>query len=52
MAKKRDYLSPEIINEIISLCGQKLLRQLLQEISEANIFALIVDEATDVSHNE
>ena len=50
--KKRDYLSPEIIIEIISLCGQKLLRQLLQEISEANFFALIVDEATDFSHNE
>ena len=50
--KKRDYLSPEIINEIISLREQKLLRQLLQEISEANFLALIVDEAIDVSHNE
>ena len=50
--KKRDYVSPDIINEIISLCGQKLLRQLLKESCEANFFALIVDEATDFSHNE
>ena len=46
--KKQDYLSPEMINDIISLCGQKRLRQLLQEISKVNLFVLIVDEATDV----
>ncbi len=50
--RKRDYISPEIINEIITICGQTILRQLLQDISAADYFALIADEATDISHNE
>ena len=50
--RNRDYISPEIINEIITLCGKTLLRQLLKDISAADYFALIADEATDISHNE
>ena len=50
--KKRDYISPKIINEIITLCGQTILRQLLQDIHASDYFALIVDEATDISHHE
>ena len=50
--KKRDYISPDIINEIITICGQMILRQLLQDICAADVFALIADEATDISHNE
>ena len=50
--KKRDYISPEIINEIVTICGQTILRQMLQDICTADFFALIADEATDISHNE
>ena len=50
--KKRDYISPEVINEVITICGQTILRQLLQDITAADYFALIADEATDISHNE
>ncbi len=50
--RKREYISPEIINEIITICGQMILRQLLQDISAADHFALIADEATDISHKE
>ena len=50
--KKREYISPVIINEIITICGNTVLRQLLQCIYEAGNFALIADEATDISHNE
>ena len=32
MAEKREYISPEIINEIISICGQTLLRQILVNV--------------------
>ena len=28
--KKREYISPEIINEVITICGQMILRQLLK----------------------
>ena len=50
--KKRDYISPEIINEIITIYGQTILRTLLQDIRVADYFAVIADEATDISHNE
>ena len=50
--KKREYISPEIINEIITICGKTILRQLLQDIYTAGNFALIADEATDISHNK
>ena len=50
--KKRDYISPAIVNEIINISGNTILRQLLQEIQAADWFSLIADEATDVSHNE
>ena len=50
--KKRDYLSPQIVNEIITICGNAILRELLREIHDAHYFALIADEATDISHNE
>ena len=50
--KKREYISPEIINEVITICGQMILRQLLKDIFAADYFAVIADEATDISHNE
>ena len=50
--KKREYISPEIINEVITICCQMILRQLLKDIYAADYFALIADEATDISHNE
>ncbi len=49
--KKRDYISPAIVNEIITLCGNTVLRQLLGDIQAAKYFLLIADEATDISHN-
>ena len=49
---KRDYISPAIVNEIITICGNMVLRQLLVDIRAANYFSLIADEATDISHNE
>ena len=50
--KKREYISPPIVNEMITLCGNAVLRLLLNEISSAQYFSLIADEATDVAHNE
>ena len=50
LAKK--YLSHDILNEQIGLMANHMLRKLLQEIREATVYALIADEATDVSHNQ
>ena len=46
---RRVYISP---NEIIKICGNTALRQLLHDIYVADYFALIADKATDLSWNE
>ena len=50
--KEKKYLSPVIMNEIISLLGKKVLRTLLSKINESSPswFSIIVDEeASDAS---
>ena len=49
---KKQYISPEIINELITMMGQTVLRQILEEIKSTLWFSLIADEASDISHNE
>ena len=46
------YLSGDIMNEIIALMSNAVVRQLLSEIREACTFSLIVGEATDISQKE
>lgn len=50
--QKREYISPEIVNELINVMGQAILRQNLVEIRESVWFSIIADEATDISRNE
>ena len=49
---RKEYISPEIVNEIISAMGQRVLRTILADVSMALWYSIIVDEATDVCHNE
>ena len=49
---QKDYISPEIVNEIISSMGQCVLRNILAGVSTVLWYSVIVDEATDISHNE
>ena len=49
---KKEYTSPEIVNELITIIGQMLLRQLLSEIRCSLWFSIVTDEATDISHQE
>ena len=42
----------EIINEVIRIMSNQLLRTLLNEVRGAALFSLIADEATDISNNE
>ena len=48
------YMSHDIVNELITLMGLNVLRQLLVKIKSCDPFwyAIIVDEATDVSGKE
>ena len=50
--KKKEYISPEIINELITIMGQAVLRQILANIKSTPWLSLIADEASDISHHE
>ena len=47
-------MSPTIVNELITMMGQSLLRTFLQDIKQPNPswFSIIADEATDVRYRE
>ena len=49
---KKEYTSPVIINEIIYMMGQAVLRGILADIKASMWYSIIADEATDISHNE
>ena len=46
------YKSHDIINELIQLMAHQQLKKLLQDVHEAEWFALIADETRDVSGSE
>ena len=50
--KKHQYMSHDIINELITLMGKALLRNLLANIREASWYAILADETRDVSNHE
>ena len=50
--RRKEYLSPDIINEIIVMMGQAVLRKILTQIKGAMWSAVIADETTDISHKE
>ena len=50
--REKKYFSPEIINEQIELMANSVLRSILSQIYSAGWFAIIADEATDVSVNK
>ena len=49
---KKQYTSPEIINEIIILIGHRILYSLLVGIKRSLWFSIIANKATDISGNE
>ena len=50
--QKREYISPKIANKLIKLMGQKILNGIIDEVSSAQWYSVIADEASDVSGNE
>ncbi|XP_052814149.1 zinc finger MYM-type protein 1-like [Mya arenaria] len=46
------YTSPDIQNEIITLCADHVLQCILTQCKEAGYFAIMADEATDCSTKE
>ena len=50
--KRKEYLSPDIVNEMIVMMGQCVLRHIIAQIKSALWFALIANEANHISHNK
>ena len=50
--KKDKYVSPQIQNEILSIMGTTVLREIASAIRRARYFALMADEVTDSSNKE
>lgn len=50
--EKREYISPEVVNELINIMGQTILRSILVQVRSSAWFSIISDEATDISHSE
>ena len=48
--EEKDYLSPSILNEQISLMGNTLLWQILKNIHESKYFAVLADEVRDIGN--
>ena len=48
----KQYLSNDIVNEMIKLMSNVVVRQILSEIREATIYSIIADEATDITQKE
>ena len=50
--RRKEYISPDIVTEIIMMMGNTILRSILNDIKNAMWYSIIADEATDVSHHE
>lgn len=48
----KQYLSNEIVNEMIALMSNVVVRQIISKIWEAPFYSIIADEATDISQME
>ena len=49
----RRYISPDIVNELIEMMGNAVLRSILKDIKRnSGLFGLIADESRDISNKE
>ena len=50
--RKREYISPTIVDELVKLMGKAILKDIISKVTSAKWYAIIADEATDVSGTE
>lgn len=46
------YMSPTIQNDIINICGEIIQQQIVNDIIEAKVFSILVDETADIAGQE
>ncbi|XP_050065649.1 zinc finger MYM-type protein 1-like [Aphis gossypii] len=49
---RNKYISPQIQNEIITICGDLILSKLVKMVNASQCFSVLADETTDVSVKE
>jgi len=49
---KATYISKRIQKELIYLCGNETLEQIVKEILMCNCFAILAGKTSDISHAE
>ena len=50
--KSISYMSPKIQNEFINLLGDRVRKQIIQQVKEAKYFCVIFDSTPDISHRD
>lgn len=51
-AANATYMSPTSQNEMINIIGQNIQRKVARQAKDSEVFAVLMDETTDVSHKE
>jgi len=50
--QENKWLSHDILNEMIEMMAHDFLRKLIREVQSAGVFAVIMNETTDISVKE
>ncbi|CAF2168304.1 unnamed protein product [Rotaria magnacalcarata] len=50
--KNASYISKTIQNQIISIIGELILKQIIEEVKQAHFYTVLLDETTDISNVE
>lgn len=48
-ARNATYMSPDIQNEILVICGKMIQNQIVKKVNEARGFSVLADETTHIS---
>ena len=51
-SRNAQYLSPQIQNELIEVCGEEIRKSLVNDCQRAQYFSVLADETTDISTKE
>lgn len=49
---RNKYITPQIQNEIIIVCGDVILNKIVKHVNESGCFSVLVDETTDICTKE
>lgn len=52
MSLNASYMSPTVQNDLIEICGEIIQKQIVNDITEAKMFSILVDETADIAGHE